>query len=194
MHTWPCTTLPIIYWTKILTHWFVFVWTRWNAIRNYMSITFTVNIDSRCCFNSNYVAPGRHAVNRQEVNQWFVQKVRSTGLRNILCDILNYVIWSNKKIIVISVSARGLAPTCAGVSAGVVMAKFVAKHLKVVKQTLVSLMIWQYSPFHINPDSKVHGANMGPIWGRQDLGGPMLAPWTLLSGNPLGPSDAHMHQ
>ena len=22
------------------------------------------------------------------------------------------------------------------------------------------------------PDSKVHGANMGPIWGRQDLGGP----------------------
>ena len=60
------------------------------------------------------------------------------------------------------------------------------------------------------PDSKVHGANMGPIWGRQDPGGPhagpmnfakvhgatwgpsgadrtqvgpMLAPWTLLSGN-----------
>ena len=33
-----------------------------------------------------------------------------------------------------------------------------------------------------NPDNKVHGANMGPIWGRQDPGGPMLAPWTLLSG------------
>ena len=33
------------------------------------------------------------------------------------------------------------------------------------------------------PDSKVHGANMGPIWGRQDPGGPhVLAPWTLLSG------------
>ena len=29
---------------------------------------------------------------------------------------------------------------------------------------------------HDTPDSKVHGANMGPIWG------PMLAPWTLLSG------------
>ena len=28
-------------------------------------------------------------------------------------------------------------------------------------------------------DSKVHGANMGPIWGLQ---GTMLAPWTLLSG------------
>ena len=28
------------------------------------------------------------------------------------------------------------------------------------------------------PDSKVHGAHMGPIWGRQDPGGPMnLAIW-----------------
>ena len=25
------------------------------------------------------------------------------------------------------------------------------------------------------PDSKVHGANMGPIWGRQDPGGPHYA-------------------
>ena len=28
----------------------------------------------------------------------------------------------------------------------------------------------------INPDSKVHGANMGPIWGRQDPGGPHVGP------------------
>ena len=27
-----------------------------------------------------------------------------------------------------------------------------------------------------NPDSKVHGANMGPIWGRQDQGGPHIGP------------------
>ena len=27
-----------------------------------------------------------------------------------------------------------------------------------------------------NPDSKVHGANMGPIWGRQDPGGPSVGP------------------
>ena len=26
------------------------------------------------------------------------------------------------------------------------------------------------------PDSKVHGANMGPIWGRQDPGGPYAGP------------------
>ena len=26
----------------------------------------------------------------------------------------------------------------------------------------------------INPDSKVHGVNMGPIWGRQDPGGPYV--------------------
>ena len=27
-----------------------------------------------------------------------------------------------------------------------------------------------------NPDSKVNGANMGPIWGRQDPGGPHVGP------------------
>ena len=26
------------------------------------------------------------------------------------------------------------------------------------------------------PDSKVHEANMGPIWGRQDPGGPHVSP------------------
>ena len=29
---------------------------------------------------------------------------------------------------------------------------------------------------HIDPDSKVHGANMGPIWDRQDPGGPHVGP------------------
>ena len=28
----------------------------------------------------------------------------------------------------------------------------------------------------ICPDSKVHGASMGPIWGRQDPGGPHVGP------------------
>ena len=32
------------------------------------------------------------------------------------------------------------------------------------------------------PDSKVHGANMGPTWGRQDPGGPHVGPMNLLSG------------
>ena len=32
------------------------------------------------------------------------------------------------------------------------------------------------------PDSKYHVADMGPIWGRQDPGGPRVGPWTLLSG------------
>ena len=30
-----------------------------------------------------------------------------------------------------------------------------------------------------NPGSKVHGANMGPIWGRQDPGGPHVGPMDL---------------
>ena len=28
----------------------------------------------------------------------------------------------------------------------------------------------------LDPDNKVHGANMGPIWGRQDPGGPHVGP------------------
>ena len=33
------------------------------------------------------------------------------------------------------------------------------------------------SAIHIKyPDSKVHGTNMGPIWGRQDPGGPLVGP------------------
>ena len=37
------------------------------------------------------------------------------------------------------------------------------------------------------PDSKVHQANMGPIWGRQDPGGPHVGPmnfanWVVLNG------------
>ena len=33
-----------------------------------------------------------------------------------------------------------------------------------------------------NPDSKVHGADMGPSGADSTQMGPMLAPWTLLSG------------
>ena len=34
--------------------------------------------------------------------------------------------------------------------------------------------------FKLNiPDNKVYGANMGPIWGRQDPGGPHVGPMKL---------------
>ena len=43
--------------------------------------------------------------------------------------------------------------------------------------------IYQYYDTHLQdetgkytPDSKVHGANMGPIWGRQGPGGPHVGP------------------
>ena len=38
------------------------------------------------------------------------------------------------------------------------------------EQTLSSLSVRNAS------DNKVHGANMGPIWGRQDPGGPQVGP------------------
>ena len=34
------------------------------------------------------------------------------------------------------------------------------------------------------PDSKVHGANMGPIWGRQDPGGPHVSPMNFAIWDP----------
>ena len=36
-----------------------------------------------------------------------------------------------------------------------------------------------------NPDSKVHGANMGPIWGRQDPGGPQVGPMNFATCDSL---------
>ena len=30
------------------------------------------------------------------------------------------------------------------------------------------------------PNSKVHGANMGPIWGRQEPGGPHVGPMNFI--------------
>ena len=51
----------------------------------------------------------------------------------------------------------------------------------------LSAGVWQGE----NPDSKVHGANMGPTWGRQDPGRPHvghanLAIWEALPLPPLG--------
>ena len=42
---------------------------------------------------------------------------------------------------------------------------------------------WSASSKDYCPDSKVYGTNMGPIWDRQDPGGPHVGPWTLLSGD-----------
>ena len=63
---------------------------------------------------------------------------------------------------------------------GITMANYwtiyqVRKQRLVVRTLLVGCIIDH------SPHSKVHGANMGPIWVRQVPGGPMLAPWTLLS-------------
>ena len=43
------------------------------------------------------------------------------------------------------------------------------------------------SIFARNPDSKAHGANMGPIWGRQNPGGPHAGPMNFAIWEPLEP-------
>ena len=37
-------------------------------------------------------------------------------------------------------------------------------------------MVTHMKQMEMYPDSKVHGVNMGPIWGRQDPGGPHGGP------------------
>ena len=54
------------------------------------------------------------------------------------------------------------------------------------------VFVWEI-PFSSYPDNKVHGVNMGPIWGRQDPGGPHVGPmnfdirvgWLKNPGGPL---------
>ena len=47
---------------------------------------------------------------------------------------------------------------------------------------------FQVIPSDRCPDSKGHGANMGPIWGRQDPGGPHVGPMNFAIWVGLGPS------
>ena len=51
-----------------------------------------------------------------------------------------------------------------------------------VEDTGQYLVVWRIKEYGNQqpPDSKVRGANMGPIRGRQDPGGPHVGPWTLL--------------
>ena len=43
-------------------------------------------------------------------------------------------------------------------------------------QSSGDMVLLNVGTFSVDPDMKVHGANMGPIWGRQDPGGPHVGP------------------
>ena len=57
---------------------------------------------------------------------------------------------------------------------------FQTHHVSSYQMTTISWTKWKHW-WHIqdNPDSKIHGANMGPIWGRQDPGGPHVGPMSF---------------
>ena len=78
-------------------------------------------------------------------------------------------------------------------------------------EILIKNHIFSFKKIYLtmSPDSKVHEVNMGPIWGRQDPGGPQVGPtnfaiWVvrkmaaILSWPPcvniLRPSDAYIHR
>ena len=48
-------------------------------------------------------------------------------------------------------------------------------------------LVWDLA----NPDSKVHVANMGPIWGRQDPGGPYVGPMNFAIWEAIDRKQAH---
>ena len=52
----------------------------------------------------------------------------------------------------------------------------VADDLVMYRDEASAAMILMQIAKNILPDSKVHGANVGPIWGRQDPGGPHVGP------------------
>ena len=53
------------------------------------------------------------------------------------------------------------------------------------QQQIAEFIQISHGPIHLSfigtdPDSKVHGANMGPIWGRQAPGGPHVGPMNFV--------------
>ena len=63
----------------------------------------------------------------------------------------------------------------------------IAKIVTATAQEPISLNTeWHF--YMTTPDSKVHGANMGPIWGRQDPGGPLVGPMNFSTSEPFSTS------
>ena len=48
------------------------------------------------------------------------------------------------------------------------------------QQTQTYAYLTEAACYSYGPDSKVHGANMGPIWGRRDSGGPHVGPMNFV--------------
>ena len=56
--------------------------------------------------------------------------------------------------------------------------------------------LWWSEAYRVVPDNKVHGANMGPTWGREDPGGSHAGPmnfaiWVALVRDPARAVDNH---
>ena len=66
------------------------------------------------------------------------------------------LVWISQKLFIIDIKEQILAES---------MLEFISFSFK--------KYVWEY------PNNKVHGANMGPIWGRQDPGRPHVCPMNL---------------
>ena len=116
------------------------------------------------------------------VTHIWVSKLAIIGSDNGLSpDRRQAIVWTNAGILLIG----PLGTNFSEVLIGIQTFSFKKMHMKISSAKMAAILprpqcvkIWsqliskpdvRYSAI---PDSKVHGANMGPIWGRQDPGGP----------------------
>ena len=52
--------------------------------------------------------------------------------------------------------------------------------LTMFEEPEVSTSLFLYQSYRHYPDSKLHGANMGPIWGQKDPAGPHFGPMNFI--------------
>ena len=112
---------------------------------------------------------------RRQAIIWINAGILSIGpLGTNFSEILIKILTLSFKKMRLKVSSAKRRPFCLG--------------LNVLTESLHSLTVKTYAAVLWTitiPDSKVHGANMGAIWGRQDPGGPHVGPMNFVISDPI---------
>ena len=145
-------------------------WTHWGRV-THICVSDLTSIGS-----DNGLSPGWcQAIIRTNAEILLIRPL-GTNFSYFLVEIL---IFSFKKMR-LKVSSAKSRPFCLSLNELIIWVNGSHESMKnYITKTKHSTMVWwKYSMGH-TPVSKVHGANMGPIWGRQDPGGPHVGPMNL---------------
>ena len=100
------------------------------------------------------------------VGKWYsLVSCNSNGISHIPNHQYIEQIQVRKRIVLLIVSTKK--------KVGDVLVHYMARSSAAVLLTVLDILFFFCGE---SPDSRVHGANMGPIWGRQDPGGPHVGP------------------